>query len=226
MGNIYFAYFIGLNSMNTLIPYALTFFAISFFIYQSTKTENNLFPKAFATFFLIFIIITFSSISTEWNRMTSELVEEPDDPHYGLPDLWDDKQVVCFHFPANSAPPGLDDGRHHFDFDGTDFKTDKDWNETGGCVGGFENFNNGLDLLNAAIEATGSTFLVNSTEFSFGLQIDSIAEVEPCKVYQCASDFSSGAWWELLHNGVYSIVGISDLVLDSDSVLTWQITSY
>ena len=226
MGNIYFAYFIGLNSMNALIPYALTFFAISFFIYQSTKTENNLFPKAFATFFLIFIIITFSSISTEWNRMTSELVEEPDDPHYGLPDLWDDKQVVCFHFPANSAPPGLDDGRHHFDFDGTDFKTDKDWNETGGCVGGFENFNNGLDLLNAAIEATGRTFLVNSTEFSFGLQIDSIAEVEPCKVYQCTSDFSSGAWWELLHNGVYSIVGISDLVLDSDSVLTWQITSY
>jgi len=189
-------------------------------------SENNAFHKIFATFSLVFLIITFSSISTEWNRMTSELVDEADNPHYGLPDIWDDKQVVCFHFPANSAPSGLDDGRHHFDFDGTDFKTDKDWNETGGCVGGFENFNNGLDLLNAAIEATGSTFLINSTEFSFGLQIDSIAGVEPCKVYQCASDGASGAWWALLHNGAYSIVGISDLVLDVDSVLTWQITSY
>ena len=183
------------KSMNILVSYTLTFLIISLFIYQMQKdSKNNAFPKTFATFSLVFLIITFSSISTEWNRMTSELVDEADNPHYGLPDIWDDKQVVCFHFPANSAPSGLDDGRHHFDFDGTDFKTDKDWNETGGCVGGFENFNNGLDLLNAAIEATGSTFLVNSTEFSFGLQIDSIAGVEPCKVYQCASDGASGAW--------------------------------
>jgi hypothetical protein len=195
---------------------------------MSTKSsENIIFPKAFATFSLVFILITFSSINTEWNRMTSELIDEADNPHYGLPDLWDGKQAVCFHFPSPAdSPSGLEDGRHHFDFDGTDFKTDKNWNQTGGCVGGFEDFNNGLDLLNAAIEATGTTFSITSTEFSFGLQIDSIAGITPCEVYECASDFSSGAYWELLHNGAYSIVGISDLVLDDDSVLTWQITSY
>lgn len=214
--------------MNTLIPFVLTFIIISLFIYQSTKSiGNNVFAKTFATFSLVFILITFSSINTEWNRMTSELIDEVDDPHYGLPDLWDGKQVVCFHFPSpETSPSGLDDGRHHFDFDGTDFKTDKDWNQTGGCVGGFEDFDNGLDLLNTAIEATGNTFLITSTEFSFGLQIDSISGIAPCEVYECASDFSTGAYWELLHNGAYSMVGISDLVLDDDSVVTWQIASY
>ena len=87
--------------MNALIPFALTFIIISLFIYQSTKNiGNNLSAKAFATFSLVFILITFSSINTEWNRMTSELVEEVDDPHYGLPDLWDGKQAFCFHFPS------------------------------------------------------------------------------------------------------------------------------
>ena len=91
---------------------------------------------------------------------------------------------------------------------------------------GFEGFENGLDLQNAAIEVTGNTFLITSTEFSFGLQIDSISGITPCDVYECASDGSSGAYWQLLHNGAYSMVGISDLVLDEDSVVTWQLATY
>jgi|TARA_B110000881_G_C18582863_1_gene522868 Ca2+/Na+ antiporter len=237
--------------MNVLTQYALSYVAITFFIYISIKQgqdntgndmhgvqenfnskaeshskESNLFAKVFTTFSLVFIIITFSSITSEWNRMTSELVDEADDPHYGLPDLWDGKQVVCFHFPSDNVPSGLEDGRHHFDFDGIDFKTDKEWNGTGGCVGGFENYDNGLNLLNAAVEATGSTFSLNITEFSFGLQIDTIGGVSPCVAFTCAEDFSSGAYWEVLHNGGYSMVGISDIELDDNSVITWRIASY
>lgn len=212
--------------MNALIPFILTFLSISIFIYQTTKMETNLFPKAFATFSLLFIIITFSSISTEWNRMSSELVDEVDDPHYGLPDLWDGKQVVCFHFPADSTPSNFNDGRHHFDYDGTDFKTDKNWDSTGACVGGFEGYENGVDLLNAAVEATGTTFAYDYTQYPAGIFIDSIAGVIPCEALTCAVDFSSGFYWQLLHNGAYSPVGISDVVLDDDSVLTWQLASY
>ncbi|MDC1419952.1 DUF4430 domain-containing protein [Euryarchaeota archaeon] len=210
--------------MNPLINYVTIFILISLFIYTTVNKENL--AKAIGTFSLVFLIISFSSMSTDYYRWTSEFIDEVDNPHYGLPDLWDDKQAVCFHFPAGYAPSGLDDGRHHFDFDGTDFKTDKDWNSTGACVGGFENFDNGLELFNAAVGATGNTFSYNSTQFSFGLQIDSIAGVSPCEAYTCAADFSSGAYWELLHNGAYSMVGISDLILDPDSVITWQIASY
>ena len=210
--------------MNPLINYVTIFILISLFIYTTVNKENL--AKAIGTFSLVFLIISFSSMSTDYYRWTSEFIDEVDNPHYGLPDLWDDKQAVCFHFPAGYAPSGLDDGRHHFDFDGTDFKTDKDWNSTGACVGGFENFDNGLELFNAAVGATGNTFSYNSTQFSFGLQIDSIAGVSSCEAYTCAADFSSGAYWELLHNGAYSMVGISDLILDPDSVITWQIASY
>ena len=43
--------------------------------------------------------------------MTAELIEEEDDPHYGLPDIWDGKQVVCIHFPQSEAPDGYEQGR-------------------------------------------------------------------------------------------------------------------
>ena len=210
--------------MNPLIIYAGTFLIVAALIFMSV--EQKILAKSMASFTLVFILLTFSSASTEWNRYTSEFVDEADNPHYGLPDLWDDKQAVCFHFPADFAPSNLDDGRHHFDYDGTDFKTDKDWNSTGACVGGFEGYTNGLDLFNAAVESTGTTFAYNYTEFSFGLQIDTISGVAPCEAFTCAVDFSSGAYWELLHNGAYSMVGISDLELDSNSVVTWQIASY
>jgi hypothetical protein len=212
------------NSMNPMIPYASTFGIISILIYASVNKQSI--AKVMATFTLVFVLITFSSASTEWNQYTNGLVDDVDDPHYGLPDSWDDKQAVCFHFPEGYTPSNLDDGRHHFDSNGTDFKIDKNWNSTGGCVGGFEGYDYGLNLFNAAVEATNSTFSYNYTQFYFGLQIDSIAGISPCAAYTCATDSSSGAYWEMLHNGAYSLVGISYLILDSNSVITWQITSY
>ena len=54
--------------------------------------------------------------------------------------------------------------------------------------------------------------------------IDSIGGVSPCDVYTCTD--SSGAYWELLNDGAYSMVGISDLVLNDDTVITWQIATW
>ena len=210
--------------MSTLITTVLAIIIITALGFFAAKEEHRL--KSASVVFLVILLLSSSTLSTEWGRMTSELVDNDEDPHYGLPDLWDGKQAVCFHFPSDFAPSGLNDGRHHIDYDGTDFKTDENWNSTGACVGGFEGYDFGIDLLNAAVTATGDLFILNASESSFGLFINTIAGVDPCDTHTCAEDFSSGAYWELLHNGAYSMLGISDLPLDSDSVITWQIATY
>ena len=59
--------------------------------------------------------------------MTAELVVEEDDPHFGLPDIWDGQQVVCIHFPEAEAPEDFDRGRTHIDYDGTEFMSDAEF---------------------------------------------------------------------------------------------------
>ena len=184
---------------------------------NSVQDESRL--KALSVTWVIFLVLSFSTITTEWARMTAELVDEEDDPHYGLPDIWEGEQVVCFHFPEGYAPTGFDDGRHHIDNDGTEFMTDDDWNETGACVGGFSGYNNGWNLLNVAVNASGNSLELDTTVFPFGLMVNSIGGVNPSLM---TGDFG-GAYWSLYHNGGLSMVGITDLELDSDSVITWRV---
>ena len=181
--------------MSTLIVTVLVIALLTILGYFAAKEEYRL--KSASIVFLVVLLLSSSTLSTEWSRMTSELVDNDEDPHYGLPDLWDGKQVVCFHFPDGAAPSEFADG-----------------------------YTNGLELFNAAVAATDMTFAYTYTEFSFGLQIDSISGVSPCDTHTCTEDFSSGAWWQLLDNGAISLVGISDLELDSDSVITWRIATY
>ena len=82
--------------------------------------------------------------------MTAELIEEEDDPHYGLPDIWDGKQVVCIHFPQAEAPDGYEQGRKHIDFDGSEFMGDEEWNESGACIGGFSGHDSAWSLMKFA----------------------------------------------------------------------------
>ena len=68
----------------------------------------------------------------------------------------------------------------------TDFKTDDNWNSTGACVGGFEGYDNGYRFTECSSYATGDQFVLNASEFSFGLQINTIAGVSPCdSIYLC-----------------------------------------
>ena len=100
--------------------------------------------------------------------------------------------------------------------------SDVEWNETGACIGGFSGHDNGWSLLNAAINSTGDTFLLNITQYSLGLMVDSIAGVDPS---QMPGNFS-GAYWSLYHNGALSMIGITELELDSDSVITWRVDTW
>ncbi|MEC7707143.1 MAG: DUF4430 domain-containing protein [Candidatus Thermoplasmatota archaeon] len=208
--------------MSDLVAIVVLFVIITIVGWAGRYDENRL--KSLSVAWVVFLLVTFPTLSTELARMTSELVDDESDPHHGLPDIWEDKQVVCFHFPEGHAPDGYQGARHHIDSDGTEFMTDSDWNHTGACVGGFSGFENGLDLLDKAVLASGGEFAYNSTQYTFGLQINSIAGIDPCDVATC-SDIS-GAYWRLFHNSQMAMVGISDLELDEDSVITWTIETW
>ena len=210
--------------MSDLVALAVLFVIITIVGVAGRYDENRL--KSLSVAWVVFLLITFPTLSTEWARMTSELVDDDEDSHYGLPDIWEGKQVVCFNFPEENAPEGYGGGRHHIDSDGTEFMTDSTWNGSGACIGGFSGFEIGIDLMDEAVSASGGVFSYNTTQFSFGLQIDSIGEIEPCDAAPCPEDFSSGAYWALDHNGQMAMVGISDIPLEDDSVISWNIETW
>ena len=178
------------------------------------SAENRL--KALSAIWLVFFVVSASAISHEWARMTSELIAEEGEPHYGLPDLWDGQQVVCIHFPDNSTHPDYSDGRHHIDYDGIDFMTDSESNATGACVGGFSGYENGFDLVLDATNVTGGKLEVGYTVSEWGPYVQSIGGHEP----------TGNAYWALYHDGAMAMVGIGDLVVDEDSVIVWQVDTW
>ena len=208
--------------MSDFVALIAIFVLISIAVAGSTAEENQL--KSLSLTWVLLLLITFPTLSTEWARMTSELIDDEGDSHYGLPDIWEGKQVVCFHFPDGHAPDGYDGARYHIDSDGTQFMTDSDWNQTGACIGGFSDFENGLALMDEAVATSGGDFAYNSTQYTFGIFFNSIAEVNPCDVSACSD--TSGAYWVLFHNGQMAMVGIGDLELDEDSVITWSIETW
>ena len=208
--------------MSDIVALFALFVLITIAVGGAVEDENRL--KSLSLAWVIFLLISFPTLSSEWARMTSELIDDENDSHYGLPDIREGKQVVCFHFPDDHAPDGYDGARYHIDSDGTQFMTDSDWNHTGACIGGFSNFENGLELMDEAVTASGGDFAYNSTQYTFGLQINSIAGVNPCDASTCSD--TSGAYWSLFHNGQMAMVGISDLTLKADSVITWSIETW
>ena len=78
--------------------------------------------------------------------------------------------------------------------------------------------------MDEAVTASEGDFAYNSTQYTFGLQINSIAGVNPCDASTCSD--TSGAYWSLFHNGQMAMVGISDLTLKADSVITWSIETW
>ena len=90
--------------MSDLVVLIALFVLITVVVRGSSEEEKRL--KNLSIAWVILLLITFPTLSTEWARMTSELIDDEGDPHYGLPDIWDGKQVVCFHFPEGHAPDG------------------------------------------------------------------------------------------------------------------------
>lgn len=173
---------------------------------------------------VIVLILLAPSIRDALKEEAATYVNDSESSHNGLPESWNNSQVFCVLFLDQASHPKFTSGVTMIESDGSILGTNSEYNGTGACVGGFSGYENGLDLMNDAVNSSGNDLVYNSTEFSFGLQIDSIGNIEPCDVAECSD--SSGAYWALYHNGGASMVGISDVILEEADVLLWQIETW
>jgi len=193
----------------------IIFIATAFTLFSSTLFTNLKRKQAISAIWLIALIISIPLINTEWARMTNLLLDE-DHSHNGLPKEWENKQVLCIHFPEDSIPLDFIDGRYHFNNVGEEIFVDSSWNKSGACVGGFTDYVNGFNFMLDATNATGEKLEVIYSESNWGPYITSIGGFEP----------TGNSYWSLYHNGVESMVGIGDLEMKNDSVVVWQVATW
>ena len=78
--------------MSPIITLFVLLLAVTPLVAGMSKPENRL--KIVSATWLVVLLISTPAISTEWGRITSNLVDDSNNPHYGLPDIWNEKQVV------------------------------------------------------------------------------------------------------------------------------------
>lgn len=172
--------------------------------------------KAITAIWLIALIITAPLLNTETADLSAKLVKDEGDAHYGLPESWQGEQVLCIHYPDNSTNADFADGRHFIDENGSDFMTDTTANATGACIGGLSGYLNGWELMLTATNLTGTSLEVAYSESEWGVMVTSIGGFDPSSRWD-------NSYWALYHNGGLAPVGIKDLVLEDDSVISWQV---
>lgn len=194
---------------------AVFFTALAGTVFASTMFSANNRIKAISVIWLVALVIAAPAINTEWSRMSNLLLDD-ENSHNGLPKEWENKQVLCIHFPDDSIPSDFVDGRHHFNSAGEEIFLDKLWNESGACIGGYTDYENGFNFMLDATNATGGNLEVNYSESSWGPYITSIGGYEP----------TGNSYWSLHHNGAESMVGIGDLILENNSVVVWKVATW
>ena len=120
----------------------IIFIATAFTLFSSTLFTDLKRKQAISAIWLIALIISIPLINTEWARMTNLLLDE-EHSHNGLPKEWENKQVLCVHFPEDSIPSDFIEGRYHFNNVGEEVFVDSLWNNSGACIGGFTDYVNG-----------------------------------------------------------------------------------
>ena len=73
--------------MSDIASILVIMIAASMALASNIKEEDRL--KVLSALWLVVILLSSSIISTDWARMTSELVDDEGDSHYGLPDIWE-----------------------------------------------------------------------------------------------------------------------------------------
>ncbi|MEE3134621.1 MAG: DUF4430 domain-containing protein [Candidatus Thermoplasmatota archaeon] len=199
--------------MSEILPIIFTALALTAFAGTIFQPKSRL--KAISVIWLVTLIISTPIINSEWNRINNLLLDE-EKSHYGLPKEWEDKQVMCIHFPDDYTSSEFNDGRHHISSTGETIFIDTYWNESGVCLGGFSEYSNGFDFLLNSTNILDNKLLVNYTESSFGPYVTSIGGFTP----------TGNSYWALYHNGAMSMVGIGDLELNSNSIILWQVDTW
>ena len=196
-----------------ILEIMFTAVAISLFAAVYFSEINK--KRTISAIWLVALIFSAPLINTEWARMTNLLLDE-NHSHNALPKEWEDKQVLCIHFPDDSIPLDFRDGRHHFNTVGEEIFVDKLWNNSGVCLGGFSGYENGFNFMLDAINSTDGDLEIIYSESNWGPYITSIGGYEP----------TGNSYWALSHNGAVSLVGIGDLYLESNSVILWEVATY
>ena len=83
----------------------------------------------------------------------------------------------------------------HIDFDGSEFMSDEEWNESGACIGGFSGHDSAWSLMNTAVNATDDAFALNTTQYTFGMMVNSIAGVDPSQMSGRSITTGHYRWW-------------------------------
>ena len=171
---------------------------------------------------LIVLILIAPSIQDRLSEETVRFVEDNESAHVGLPTEWEGKQVICIHFPVSSPHDKFSQGVTMIGIDGSDLGVNEDLNRTGACVGGFDSYSNGLDFMMDSTRLANGDLSVGYDVGQWGAFIHTIGGLNADTL---TGDFN-GAYWQLDHNGEYSMVGIGDLVMSEGDVITWSIGTW
>ena len=171
---------------------------------------------------LIVLILIAPSIQDRLSEETVRFVEDNESAHDGLPTEWEGKQVICIHFPVSSPHDMFSQGVTMIGIDGSDLGVNEDLNRTGACVGGFDSYSNGLDFMMDSTRLANGDLSVGYDVGQWGAFIHTIGGLNADTL---TGDFN-GAYWQLDHNGEYSMVGIGDLVMSEGDVITWSIGTW
>ena len=204
---------------------------ISIVIMKTIDEDNRL--KFISGAWILALVLTAPMLSELWASQAISYVDDDGNSHDGLPQKWDGTQVICFDFSSDSNHPVFMSGTTMISASGESISVNDAFNGsvaswdgsfvgdeamTGVCIGGLSGYTNGFDLtLDAVAFLPNRDLEVVYDVGDYGPFVTSIGGVAQ------ADDWSS--WWGLYINGAEASVGIGDLQIDADDVITWRIES-
>ena len=173
---------------------------------------------------LIFValVLLAPSIQDALSKEAAKFVNDSESSHDGLPESWNESQVLCVLYPVDFPHEDYNSGVTMIQSDGSTLGVNDDYNGTGVCVGGFTGYTEGMTFFLDATNATGGSLSVDYDVKEWGPYVHTIGGVNHDNI----AETFDGAYWNLDHNGEISTVGIGDLVMSEGDVLVWSITIY
>ena len=178
--------------------------------------------KPLSVLAVIVLIILAPTIRDALKEEAATYVNDSESSHNGLPESWNGTQVLCVLYPPDTPHSKFNKGVTMIDSDGTTLGVNADFNGTGACVGGFEEYTEGMPFFLNSTKVTGGDLDVAYDVSEWGSYVHTIGGLN---ANELTGNFS-GAYWELLHNGEISMVGIDDLIMTEGDVILWQIATW
>ena len=179
--------------------------------------------RSLSLVFLLLVLISLPFLQDRVNLEAAKFVSDNESAHNGLPIEWNDKQVICIFFPFDHPHVEFSSGVTMIGPDGVVIGVNDDLNSSGACVGGFFGYEDGMEFMMDATRAAGGKLAVGyKTNPNWGEWVHTIGGLNENEIQ---GDFN-GAYWSLLHNGGYSMVGIGNLVMSEGDVISWEIATW